>query len=110
MLLGVLRLPISCWQYSEIDKLQRHARYLDAADRIESDRAKLEVFDAFEEDAALEILKTYLQLHEGKVGMHWLWRAIERIVQGESEFDVLWDYGYVYSDEVIDVNEKEVIQ
>lgn len=103
MLLGVLRLPIEGWRDSEIDKMQRHARYLDAADRIESDRAKLEIVDQFVEDGALEVLKTYLKLHEGKVGAHWLWCAIERIVQGESEFDVLWDYGYVYSDEVIDV-------
>lgn len=69
----------------------------------------LEVFDQFEDDGALDVLKTYLNLHEGKIGAHWLWCAIERIARGESESNVLWDYGYVYSDEVIDVNEKEVI-
>ena len=78
--------------------------YVDHADEW------FEVFDQFEGDCALDILRIYLKLHEGRIGTHWLWCAIERIVQGESEFDVLWDYGYVYSDEVIDVNEKEVIK
>ena len=41
MLLGVLRMPIHCWIGSEIDKRQRHSRYLEAADRIESDEAKI---------------------------------------------------------------------
>lgn len=62
---------------------------------------------SFQNGAELEILQTYLKLHEGRIGTHWLWCSIERIVQGESEFDVLWDYGYVYSDEVIEMNEKE---
>lgn len=54
----------------------------------------LEVFDQFEDDAALDILRTYLKLHEGRIGMHWLWRAIERITLGESEEQVLADYNY----------------
>jgi carbonic anhydrase len=41
MLLGVLRMPIHCWIDSELDQRQRHSRYLEAADRIESDEAKI---------------------------------------------------------------------
>lgn len=41
MLLGVLRMPIHCWSDSELDQMQRHSRYLEAADRIESDEAKI---------------------------------------------------------------------
>jgi hypothetical protein len=73
--------------------------YVDHADEW------FEVFDQFEGDGALDILRTYLKLHEGKIGAHWLWCALERIAQGEKEFDVLWDYGYVYSDEVIEMKE-----
>lgn len=54
-------------------------------------------------DGVISILDTYLKLHEGKIGSHWLWCALERITRGESEFDVLLDYGYVYSDEVVDM-------
>ena len=41
------------------------------------------------------VLENYLKLHEGKVGAHWLWVAIERINKGEAETEVLKDYGYV---------------
>ena len=41
MLLGVLRMPIHCWSDSELDQMQRHSRYLEAADRIEADGAKI---------------------------------------------------------------------
>jgi len=47
-------------------------------------------------DGITDVLETYLKLHEGKIGAHWLWCAIERIVRGERESDVLHDYGYVY--------------
>ena len=54
----------------------------------------LEMFNHGKEDA-LDILKTYLRLHEGKIGAHWLWSAIERIVMGEDAMSVLADYGYI---------------
>jgi hypothetical protein len=41
MLLGVLRMPPECWIDSEIDVAQRYSRYLEAADRIEKDEAKI---------------------------------------------------------------------
>lgn len=41
MLLGVLRLPIHCWDESELGQLQRYDRYLEAADRIESCELKI---------------------------------------------------------------------
>lgn len=37
MLLGVLRLPTECWHGDRLDVIQRHGRYLDAANRIEAD-------------------------------------------------------------------------
>lgn len=43
-----------------------------------------------------EVLQTYADLNKGKVGTHWLWTAIERIVSGEPEIEVLADYGYIY--------------
>lgn len=54
-----------------------------------------ETLDMFVDGGALGVLKTYLKLHKGKVGAHWLWSAIERITVGESEQAVLADYGYV---------------
>ena len=47
MLLGVLRMPINCWIDSKLDQMQRHSRYLEAADRIESDKAKIAEQQAF---------------------------------------------------------------
>ena len=41
------------------------------------------------------IIETYLQLHESKVGEHWLFAAIERIACGEKEVDVMEDYGWI---------------
>lgn len=61
---------------------------------------RLDQFNTLED--VITILDTYLKLHEGKVGAHWLWCAIERVIQGEKPSDVLWDYGYVYSDELIE--------
>jgi len=42
-----------------------------------------------------DVLQTYVNLHEGKLGMHWLWAAICRINAGDPEEDVMADYGYV---------------
>lgn len=36
ILLGVLRMPPSCWGAGEIDVAQRHAIYCEAADEIEA--------------------------------------------------------------------------
>lgn len=47
---------------------------------------------------AIHVLTVYLRLHEGKIGSHWLWAAIERIVAGDKESEVLENYGYVYYD------------
>lgn len=41
MLLGVLRMPPTMWNDGAIDVAQRYSRYLEAADRIESDEAKI---------------------------------------------------------------------
>jgi hypothetical protein len=43
----------------------------------------------------IKILEIYLQLHEGKLGAHWLWVAIERITCGENEVGVMEDYGWI---------------
>ena len=34
MLHGVLNMPIDCWDETELDKQQRHARYVEASKRI----------------------------------------------------------------------------
>ena len=62
-------------------------------DAMEDYHQTLNMFTSKED--ALGILKTYLRLHEGKIGAHWLWSAIERIGMGEDEMDVLGDYGYI---------------
>lgn len=41
------------------------------------------------------ILASYEQLHEGKLGMHWLWAAIERLNAGDKEVQIIADFGYV---------------
>jgi hypothetical protein len=56
----------------------------------------LSEYNSFED--ACHVLKTYILLHKAKIGQHWLWCAIERIVKGEKEMDVLEDFGYVYYD------------
>ena len=53
-----------------------------------------EILDQFEGDGAFHVLRTYLKLHEGKIGAHWLWCVIERITHGECEEQVLADYCY----------------
>ncbi len=40
------------------------------------------------------VLDTYEKLHEGKLGAHWIWIALDRIASGENEQDVMRDYGY----------------
>lgn len=35
MLLAVLKMPPNCWSDSPVDEIQRHRRYLQAANRIE---------------------------------------------------------------------------
>lgn len=44
--------------------------------------------------AEKQIIATIEKLHEGKLGAHWLWVAIERIAAGEKETEVMADYGY----------------
>ena len=41
MLLEVLRMPPELWTGEAIDVTQRHARYIDAADRIEAQQSKI---------------------------------------------------------------------
>ena len=45
--------------------------------------------------AAAEVLRQYLAAHEGKLGKHWLYAAIGRIVAGDSEAETLADFGWV---------------
>lgn len=40
------------------------------------------------------VLRTYLQLHEYNLGAHWLWLAMERIAAGESEANVMAQFGF----------------
>lgn len=40
------------------------------------------------------VLRTYLRLHQDKLGAHWLWCAIEQIAAGEPEGKVMAAYGY----------------
>src|SRR3990167_1814512 len=41
------------------------------------------------------VLDTYCDLHRNKIFSRWLWVAIERVVAGEPEAEVMKDYGYV---------------
>ena len=41
-----------------------------------------------------DVLRTYLLLHQKKLGAHWMWIAIERIAAGEPEEKVFAEYGY----------------
>lgn len=40
------------------------------------------------------VLTTYARLHQGRIGQHWLWAAIERIVAGDGEEEIMRDFGY----------------
>ena len=46
------------------------------------------------QQSASEILETYLTIHEKKLGMHWIYAAAFRLAGGESEADVMRDFGY----------------
>lgn len=46
----------------------------------------------------IHVLTNYLRLHKNRADLHWLWIAIERVVCGENEIEVMEDYGYVYYD------------
>lgn len=59
-----------------------------------SDGTKVE----WERGGKKDVLQTYINLHEGKIGMHWLWAAVERIARGESEAEVMADYGYTHEE------------
>jgi len=52
----------------------------------------------FDPGGAEYVLETYLKLHKDKIGMHWLWAAIDHHVAGDSIEDVMADYGYVRVD------------
>lgn len=45
--------------------------------------------------SANDVIDTYIKLHAGKIGQHWLWAAIERVVAGDAEAEVMRDFGYV---------------
>lgn len=47
----------------------------------------------FQRSGATSVLQTYLTLHRGKLGMHWLWAVVQRVAAGESQASVLEDYG-----------------
>lgn len=40
------------------------------------------------------ITKVYDNLHEGKLGAHWLWCVIEQVASGHSEEDAMREFGY----------------
>lgn len=40
------------------------------------------------------VLGTYLHLHKGKLGQHWLYAAADRIAAGDDEDKIMADYGY----------------
>ena len=42
MLIGVLRMPPDCWRDYPLDVKQRHAFYIEAANRIEADADEIE--------------------------------------------------------------------
>ena len=50
-------------------------------------------------NAAADVLRAYLALHEGRVGQHWIYAAIGRMVQGDPEAEVMGDHGWVRPDQ-----------
>ena len=70
MLLAVLRMPPELWTGEAIDVIQRHARYIDAADRIEAQQSKIatltEQVKALEEGAKY-CIDIYMNLHVSEV-------------------------------------------
>lgn len=55
---------------------------------------------AVEHGSREDVLKTYLLLHQKKLGAHWMWIAIERIAAGEPEEKVFAEYGYKWDDKL----------
>ena len=55
MLQGVLRMPINCWSDDELSKIQRHSRYIEAADRIEALELEVKDFQTIIRDLEAEI-------------------------------------------------------
>ena len=51
-------------------------------------------WDRFKPGGAKGVLDTYRKLHDGKIGMHWLWAVIDRVVAGDGIDETLKDYGY----------------
>lgn len=73
----------------------RLTQYGELCARMAVERSKARQ-TGWERGGKRHVLDTYAKLHEGKIGMHWLWAAIERIVwAGESEASTMEDFGYV---------------
>ena len=51
-------------------------------------------WNRFKPGGAKGVLDTYRKLHDGKIGMHWLWAVIDRHVAGDDIDEILKDYGY----------------
>ncbi|MBC7602746.1 MAG: hypothetical protein H7255_08825 [Ramlibacter sp.] len=55
--------------------------------------------EGWESGGKKHVIDVYARLHTGKIGMHWMWAAIERMVfSGESEAAILDDFGYALRD------------
>lgn len=63
--------------------------------RVCAEYLRADPHQRFERGAVEHILWTYLRLHEGKFGQHWLWAIIERVVAGDDVDAVMRDMGYV---------------
>jgi hypothetical protein len=57
--------------------------------------------------SAKHVLEIYTKLHANKIGAHWIWTALERIANGESEYKVIPDYGYTDQADRLAVLERE---
>ena len=75
-----------------------HCDSCDGQCEYDEAEAWYKLLNRFEDDGAMRVLETYLELHRAKIGQHWLWCVIERIANGEMETDVLEEFGYVYYD------------
>jgi len=62
------------------------------------DREAMQQAPEFTRGAKQKILGVYANLHQHKLGAHWLWCAIERIANGEPESQVLAEFGYAAQD------------
>lgn len=61
MLIGVLRMPVEVWSDDPLDQHQRQGRYVQAAERIEADAARIA-----ELEAEVERLRKALALNESE--------------------------------------------